>query len=479
MQFFNKNHFYFFKLFAALQIRSSRPSSDEDEDNQYSDASDGNSSDETYSPSESERDSSESERDDEDDDITDDEDVIKDTDFPQIYTKKVTKSSTTKTGKKKKFDRRYDVKHFCPYCKKLVINFCQHISSKQHSTEPEMIQIHNAKKAAGNDTGKCKNQTRLITLFRNKSDNYHNCKVIKKKSGEMIIGRRLTKGPFSIKDYGPCPGCLEWLRLTMLRRHQQNCPSSTNVPLTIGDLMVQSNVISGRIECNPSTKMLAEVYPTMKSDHIGDVAKSDGLIVLLGNQWFIRNIGNPLMRRYYVSAIMRLCARLLIALRKMVIPSTGIRMEDYLVPAYFQHVARAALKVANQDDMDEENLRAPSSALKLSYDIKRLLDIKVGVAIKTGNKQMREEADDFLTLMKIEWSTKLERELLEERKAEKTRPMPLPSDVKTLAAFYKKESEEMDLKNSSYDNFKRAGLIALASLVVYNRHRPGGVQAMK
>ena len=38
----------------------------------------------------------------------------------------------------------------------------------------------------------------------------------------MIIGRRLTEGPFTIADYGPCPRCQEWLRMTMLKRHQKN-----------------------------------------------------------------------------------------------------------------------------------------------------------------------------------------------------------------------------------------------------------------
>ena len=133
-------------------------------------------------------------------------------------------------------------------------------------------------------------------------------------------------------------------------------------------------------------------------------------------------------------------------------------MSNYLAPAYFSAVARATLKVALQDDMDEENLAAPSNALKLSYDIKRLCDVKVGCGIKTGNKVMREEAEDFITLMRIEWSTKLERELLEERKAEKKRHMPLPSDVEKLAPYHKQEAKNMNLDEASYENYRRAGL---------------------
>ena len=221
--------------------------------------------------------------------------------------------------------------------------------------------------------------------------------------------------------------------------------------------------------------MLEEVYPTMKNDNISAVAKSDHLIIVLGNQWLVRNVGNVLLRRYYTSAVMRICARLLIVLRSMTKPPTGTGMIDYLSPAFFHHVARAALKVRSQDDTDAENLQAPSSSLKLSYDLKHLCDIKVATGIKTGDTQMRTEGDDFLMLLKIEWSTKLERELLEQRKADKKRPMPLPSDVQKLAAFYRTQSEEMDLEDWSYNNnFRRVSVIALGSLIVYNRHRPGG-----
>ena len=282
---------------------------DWEEDNQNSDR------DEEYMPSSSESESNDSDNDqDLDSDCSDycEDDVIREVENKQLFTTKVIKSFTTKTGKKKKIDRTYNVKHFCPFCKKLVLNFSQHIISKLHSQEPQIVQINKVKETARQSKEKIQNKNRLITLLRNKADNQHNCQVIKRKAGEVIIGRRLKQGPFDINCYGPCPRCLEWLRLTVLKRHQKKCPGGSNVPLTIGDLMVQSSVISGRIDGNPSQQLLTEVYPIMKKDRIGTVAREDPLIVLLGNQWLRRNVGNVLMRKYYTSGVMRLCSRLLI-----------------------------------------------------------------------------------------------------------------------------------------------------------------------
>ena len=48
----------------------------------------------------------------------------------------------------------------------------------------------------------------------------------------------------------------------------------------------------------------------MKSVAIGEEARSDPLIVAIGNEWMIKNLGNRLMRKSYTSHAMRLLARL-------------------------------------------------------------------------------------------------------------------------------------------------------------------------
>lgn len=105
----------------------------------------------------------------------------------------------------------------------------------------------------------------------------------------------------------------------------------------------------------------------MQDDKIGHEAKNDSLIVALGNHWHKRNVGNKLMRKHYVSAVMRLTSRLLIEIRKLT--ESEQRLEFYLQPKYFSEVAHAALKVAKQDDDNDDNLQAPSGRFLKQDDL--------------------------------------------------------------------------------------------------------------
>ncbi|XP_069107330.1 uncharacterized protein [Argopecten irradians] len=242
---------------------------------------------------------------------------------------------------------------------------------------------------------------------------------------------------------------------------------------------MQSAVLAGRVTEEASRALVKEVFAIMNDDKVGRIAKSDSLIIALGNQWLTRNVGNKLMRKHYVSAVMRLASRLLIQLRILATPSTGNNLEHYLDPKFFTDVAQAALKVARQDDDDEENLEAPSNAIKLAYDLKRVGNIKLAKAIKNGDEENRKASKDFLKLMEIEWTTKLSRVILHERKNNKESLLPLPNDVQKLAIYLKRELETFNLSDASNENYRKGVVLAQANLITYNRRRPGEVQVMR
>ena len=80
---------------------------------------------------------------------------------------------------------------------------------------------------------------------------------------------------------------------------------------------VHADIVAGRVSTEASAELKNEVFPFMKSDWIGKVARSDPLICSLGNLAMKRNIGNKPMRRYNVSSVMRLSARALLELREL------------------------------------------------------------------------------------------------------------------------------------------------------------------
>ena len=425
-----------------------------------------------------------SDKDDENEKVEDE--IIRDVQDGSIYVTRVLKSTTSPNGSMKKSDRVYNSRNCCPYCEKMVSNFAQHVLGIQHRNEPEVVEIIKLEvQQSENDTENQERQKKrkdLLAILRNKGNNIHNVKVLQTKSGELLLSRRLNEHEisFSKEDYGPCPSCFEWLRITVIARHQKACPAreENSETLSKGRLLLQSNIISGRISGNPSKSLTEEVLPIMKCDEIGNLAREDPLNVCMGNDYMKHNVGNKLMRKYYASAVMRLLSRLLLHLRTLDRPTTGIFLEDYLVHAHFADVAEATLLTCSPDENDPENLKTPSHALKLGTDLKRLASITLAGAIKAGDQSRRRLAKDFLTLMDIEWSTKLERVLLQERKHRKKVPLPLPTDIEKFATHLKDEARRADLDDHSFFNYKKVVLVALASLIAYNRRRPGEVQAL-
>ena len=63
--------------------------------------------------------------------------------------------------------------------------------------------------------------------------------------------------------------------------------------------------------------------------------------------------------------------------------------------------------------LDDEDFASPSITIKLPYDIKRLVSIKLAEAIVSGNSQVKQDCEEFLKLMTISWSTKLAKVALE------------------------------------------------------------------
>ncbi len=118
----------------------------------------------------------------------------------------------------------------------------------------------------------------------------------------------------------------------------------------------------------------------MTRDDCSKIAQNDGLIVALGESWLRRNIDNKVKRKYYASSRMRLNARLLCALREQgkddASGDDDKSMWEYLAPQHFDAIAKAAITVSMPNFEDEEDLKSPSNAIKLKYDLIRLVNAK-------------------------------------------------------------------------------------------------------
>ena len=113
-----------------------------------------------------------------------DEDVMRDTNNPGLYIRKVMKSNTTKSGKKKKHDRVYNSFQYCGICCKTVSNFAQHLIGKgnqegKHKASSDVRQIEDEKEAV--------KKKKLLSLLRNTFNHMQNIKNFIRRRGRSYL----------------------------------------------------------------------------------------------------------------------------------------------------------------------------------------------------------------------------------------------------------------------------------------------------
>lgn len=328
---------------------------------------------------------------------------------------------------------------------------------------------------------------RLLKSLRGKFNHEFNIKAIEKGKGEIFLERRPASDIFNIEDYGPCPRCLFWIAKKLLKKHEKTCiHQNENAHTSVGDLTTQSECLAKRINPTASKKLINEVFKKMTPDEVSKVAQNDILVIQLGNQWMERVRGNILKRGSYTSQIMRLVARFLLNLRKIKdIPGNGEKsLWEYLKPEHFNLLVDAAIRTAVplDDNLEDDALKSPSNAIKLGYDVKRVINGKIGLAIMKSDMESQKEAESLFKLMNIYWGSKVTkhaRVILEERRFYAEKNLPLPVDIQRLNTHMQQAISHLDFNKKDSENFKTVGKLVEAKLVLYNRRRAGEVQAIR
>jgi len=408
----------------------------------------------------------------EDEEVLDEDNVMRDCYKKGIFIRRIRKSETGSKGRKKMSDRVHNSYQFCNFCSHSVSNFAQHIY-RQHKLEQEVIDIQSEPIRL--------NKQRLLNILRSKMNHFNNMCTLRNKKGEMILLRR-PEHILDISSYGPCPNCFAWVSKKLLWKHQKSCPLQPTLQSTAA-ILTQSDTLCGRIKTIATKKLIKEVFSIMHLDDIGNAARQDHLIIMLGNQWMDKNVGNRLKRGRYTSQVMRLAAKLLINLRKIQpLNSPANNMNDYLKPEYFETIVKATLLASLSNLDDEDELQSPSNALKLGYDITRLINIKIGLAIQFRNSLVQEEAEKLLQLMRIFWPTrvtKLARVILLERQYNKEHCLPPPDDLKKLNTYLEDAIGKLNLKSPKYEDYRRAAEVLGSKLLMYNRRRTGEIEGLR
>jgi hypothetical protein len=374
-------------------------------------------------------------------------------------------------------DSIYNQVHACIFCSKLVNNIPKHLQSI-HKNEAEVKEIVQSDRTQ-------KEKLILFDLIRNKGDHKHNMKVVEEEKGQLILKRRPHASTIKLEDYGPCPGCLQWLKVgVMMKNHQKYCQANTDLYRSASkeELHVQSLSISGRYQkTTGSTELINKVFPIMTNDTITETAQKDPLIISVGNAWLSRNIGNKLKQKYYTSSKMREVSRLLLNART-ILNKEDLTMSELLKPVRFGNVTKAALMTAFLEFDDEEELNAPSTAIGLGVVIKRMLRAKWAEGIEAKDEEKAKESQSFIKLIKVKWSArvnKLATLILQRRKLNMENRFPEPDDIITLQNKIQNDISNFDVKDKSPENFRLAAEMTQARLLLYNKRRSSEIEGIR
>ena len=383
-----------------------------------------------------------------------------------------------------KHGRTYDTVQACYYCSRLFTNLQTHLE-KKHKKEEEIETILNLKIQKDEVQGKEKEQLskeiqQLQDLIRHKGNNQHNERVQRAEQGEILLSRRKQTQDFQVDDYGPCPNCLEWVSLDLISKHFKTCPAEVKgLVKSKGAAIMESKNLKGKLVIGGSKKPRGDVFPSMTRDEITEIAQGDALICSLGDIWLMKNIDNKLRYKNSTSFRMRLVARLLQKMRNEA-GKKSASMSDFFTVDNFETAVDCTIKLCEEDE--HENLKNPSTAIKLGYDLQRLAILKENFGIKEKQPDIRTEGMEFLRFMKTEWSykvSKLARRTLDERKFNKHTPLPNPMDIAKLASFLVTKIKQLNLEETGESVFRETAILTEARLLLHNRRRPGELESLR
>ena len=142
-------------------------------------------------------------------------------------------------------------------------------------------------------------------------------------------------------------------------------------------------------------------------------------------------------------------------------------MWDFFTPEHFEDVVLASIKCTYPNADETEDLGAPNNAIKLKYDVQRIINTKWALILKknVGSNDETKACKAFIHLMNTEWREKvtvLARTVMLRRKYELTKELPSPTDVQELTNDLTQMLKSIPLKA---ENYQRIVILAQTRLL--------------
>ncbi len=158
-------------------------------------------------------------------------------------------------------------------------------------------------------------------------------------------------------------------------------------------------------------------------------------------------------------------------------------VSDFFIPANFPHVIEAVHGVAGLNE-ETSTYKAPSLALKLGHNLKKMANVIECEAMMSGVKNALNNVQAFNQICDTKWSECVSSQALRnlsEAKWNSPQLLPFTDDVKTMHQYLDSQSKEYQTKLEEQPNIKNWSELAkviLCQVILFNRRREGEVSMM-
>lgn len=392
----------------------------------------------------------------------------------EINKGKIKVVSTSNTKGERKFDKKYN----CLFCNQKYSKLPRHFESK-HGDEVEIKELI----ALKDIPSKREYRNNILTKLRNIGSHIHNCRVLQKGEGDLLVVYRPSNNEVDAKNYMPCPTCYGYFSKNEMWKHR--CRLNNDKKKYHRIIHASKQLIPLPMHASESIK---SIISSMRMDDVTLTVKNDKIICE-----FIRVMNNSKggiehHKQAEIRNNAREVARLLTEFRK-VTGGENYTVKDMINPKNYNAILEAVKKVAGYNDQ-KQIFFAPELARKLGLHIKSCARVVQKFALQNNESDLLENSEKFIKLHDLQYYSEIGaicRRNRNDARRKKNLDIPLSADVIKLNEHLKQLSEkcmeELNEKcDSSHVPFKSWSTLqktTLVQIIVFNRRREGEVSRMK
>lgn len=316
--------------------------------------------------------------------------------------------------------RRYNKKHYCLYCCQEVQKMSRHLLRKQS----DKVEVAKAFSFSKNS----KERRIQLDRIRNKGNYQHNFDIMQSQKGKLVPSKQPNKKTEG-HEFKHCIYGYGLFKRKAMWRHFKVCKF---IPETSKAGKTRVQALCAFAEPAPAefTDAYWQFLNEMNQDTVALAVKQDSCILQLGSRLF-KKIQKIKSQHQHLRQKLRELGRLMIEAKKVTSVKT---IKDLIKPDMYHHVVTATRCLTGFSDQSGKYER-PTLARKIGHSLHSLAMFLKSEGLKMRDKQMAQDAEDFIHLYQEGWKFDIASQALTQlNQAKWNSPhlLPFTQDVQVL-----------------------------------------------